>query len=77
MFKSSFALWKRINRLVDGRHTPPAMTAVNRLILICLVLGLGGAFIFAHAIRTAPIGVWLIIGLGLVLRVFLWYRRRR
>lgn len=68
---------KLVRKATDGMRISRSMTTVNRLVLICLVLGLGGASIFAYAIRTAPAGVWLTVSLGLGLRVVLWVRRKR
>lgn len=75
--KFLLTFYRGVRRLTDGRHTPPGVTVVNRLILICLVLGFGGAAIFAHAIRTMPAGLWLILIVGLPLRIALWSWRRR
>jgi hypothetical protein len=75
--KMLLTFYKFVRKATDGKHTPPGLTAVNRLVLVCLVLGLGGAPIFAHAIRTAPTAMWLIVGMGLSLRVVLWFWRRR
>jgi hypothetical protein len=74
--KLMLTFYKLVRKATDGKHTPSGVTAVNRLVLVCLVLGLGGAPIFAHAVRTAPAVVWLIVGMGLALRVVLWWRRR-
>jgi hypothetical protein len=75
--KMLLTFYKFVRKATDGKHTPPGLTVVNRFILICLVLGLGGAPIFAHAIRTMPAGVWIILIVGLTLRVALWFWRRR
>lgn len=77
MIKLLFTSYKVVRKLTDGKHTPPGVTAVSRLVLVCLVLGLGGAPILGHAIRTMPAGLVFLISLGLALRVVLWFWRRR
>ena len=72
-----FAFYKLVRKATDGKHTPPGVTAVNRLILICLVLGLGGASIFSQALATMPAGIWLILIAGIMLRLVLWFWRKR
>ena len=76
MIKLLFTSYKVVRKLTDGKHAPPGVTAVSRLVLVCLVLGLGGAPILGHAIRTMPAVLWVILILGLALRVFLWFWRR-
>jgi hypothetical protein len=75
--KLMLTFYKLVRKATDGKHTPPGMTAVNRLVLVCLVLGLGGAPILGHALATVPAGVVIIVGMGLALRVGLWFWRRR
>lgn len=76
--KALLTFYRLVRKATDGKHTPAGLTAVNRLLLVWAVLGLGGAAIFARAIRTAPAAVvWLVLGIGLTLRLILWLWRRR
>jgi K+ transporter len=77
VIKLLLAFHRGVRRLTDGRHTSPRVTAINRLLLVWAVLALGGAPIFAHAIRALPAGVWVVLGIALALRLILWLWRRR
>lgn len=76
MIKLLFTFYKGVRKLTDGKHTPPGLTAINRLILVCLVLAFSGPILW-HALATMPGGLVFLISLGLALRVALWFWRRR
>lgn len=62
--KFLLTFYKVVRKATDGKHTPRGVTAVSRLIVICLSVGFGILPILGHAIHTAPAGLWLIVGLG-------------
>jgi hypothetical protein len=76
MIKMLFTSYKVMRKLTDGKHASPGVTAVSRLVLVCVVFGLGGAPILAHAVRTMPAVLWFILVLGFGLRIVLWFWRR-
>jgi hypothetical protein len=75
MIKLLLSFYKVVRKATDGKHTPPGLTAVNRLVLICLVLGFSGPILW-HALVTMPVSLVVVLGLGIALRIALWYRRR-
>ncbi|WP_194904385.1 hypothetical protein [Catenulispora rubra] len=69
-------LWlaRRLSREADGRTGSPARVLL-RLSFICFGLGLFGNLLW-HALLALPTGLWIIVGVGLAIRVTRWFLRR-
>ena len=69
-------LWvtKRLTTKVQARPISP-VRLLARLMFVCLGLGLFGT-LFWNAAIAMPTGLWVIVGLGLTIRIVRWYLRR-
>lgn len=66
---------RKLNGLTSGKHGHPRLTVFARIAVLWFGLWLAGPILW-HALMTMPIGLVAIVGLGLTIRVGLWYWRR-
>ena len=75
MTKLLLSFYRRVRWLTNGDHGYPGLTMLSRIVLVLLVLGFAGPILW-HALVTMPVSLVVVLGLGIALRITLWYRRR-
>jgi len=79
-FRDGFALWSAINKglrtITNPEKVGPTAAGLARVGVVLLFLGCAGPVLF-RALGHIPVGLAVLVALGLLLRIGLWLWRRR